>query len=82
MSASPSAVDLAKGAVSAMPGGYLLAWMVGIPVEKGAAFFALLWSLGLIVQNWIWKPWIKPALNRRRVRREDAARRRRARGKH
>lgn len=51
--------DAVRSIASAMPGGYFVAWLVGIPVEKWAALAALAWSLGLMWQNWLWRPWLK-----------------------
>lgn len=58
--------DTVRAVFSAMPGGYLIAWLVGIPVEKWAALAALVWTIGLMVQNWLWKPWLKPLWRRHR----------------
>lgn len=58
--------EAVKTIVSAAPSGYLVAWIAGIPVEKWAAFAALVWTLGLMLQNWIWKPWLKPRWHRHR----------------
>ena len=54
-----SITDSVKQTLSAAPGGYLVAWLAGVPVEKWAAFAALVWTLWLIVDKaWgKWKHW-------------------------
>ena len=54
-----STADTIKQTLSAAPGGYLLAWLAGVPVEKWAAFAALVWTLWLIFDKaWgKWKHW-------------------------
>lgn len=60
-----SLTQTAKQAAASVPAAYLLSWAAGVPWDMVAAFLACVWTLGLMWQAWIWKPWVRPALERR-----------------
>ena len=73
-----SVVDSIKQTLSAAPGGYLIAWLAGVPVEKWAAFAALVWTLWLIADK-AWGKWRAWQARRDAARHEEnKAKRRRA----
>jgi hypothetical protein len=49
-----------------VPVAYLFGWVAGVRWDMVAGFLACLWTLGLMWQAWLWKPWIKPWLARKR----------------
>ena len=56
---------VAKVAAS-VPPAYLVGFIGGIQWDKIAAFLACVWTLGLMWKAWIWTPFVKPWLERRK----------------
>jgi hypothetical protein len=64
------AVATAQKVAASLPPAYLFGWLAGIEWGQVAGFLACLWTLGLMWQHWLWKPFIKPWWQKRRGRSE------------
>lgn len=56
----------AQKAAASVPFAYLFGWAAGIQWDMVAGFLAAVWTLGLMWQHWLWKPFVKPWWERRK----------------
>ena len=59
--------DGAQKVAASVPTAFLVSWMAGVRWDMVAAFLACAWTLGLMWQAWLWKPFIKPWLEKRKA---------------